>query len=330
MYKNRVLSEEEESESEKNKIILNDFFSGSEDESEDDLEDDLEDELENKIKSNVFNYNTVDLDVWKNNIYSKILYISSKLIIKSIPYDIFSDNIFNTKLEILSICNNDLRELPETLLNNCSQLKSLIIENNKIKKLPDKLLKYNTKLKYISFDGNKLKKLPVCLFYNCPELNTLILNNNDLINIDQYQFVYNNNLEEIGLKNNKKLSLNLNKSNTVSTLFRFCYKLKKLNIDYIYYDFIHNSILPYSVLCNPKFNININGIIYSLNTINTEYNKSIINIIEKYRNLYINNYSCFMDDIYDYHTQIWNIRKYAIIGIYLILGLHIPEINRID
>lgn len=111
------------------------------------------------------------------------------------------------KVTTLDLSGNDIRELPEGLLDNMTGLVNFYIENNRVSKLPENFFKNNKQLDWISLAGNQLKEVKKGQFSNLSELTILDLSSNAITEVEADSFEGLTKLNDLGLMDNELTDL---------------------------------------------------------------------------------------------------------------------------
>jgi len=161
----------------------------------------------------------MDLDVHKQDekiIYESIIliknYLTSNEINKIFKLEMF--NFSTNKIIKVNLTANNIESIPE-IFNSLSELKFLILNNNKIQKISN--LENLTKLQKLELRGNKITKVEG--LNNLKNLTKLTLSCNLITNIEDNDFPQIDSLIELGLFGNylgienKKLEKNINDEN---------------------------------------------------------------------------------------------------------------------
>ena len=163
--------------------------------------------------------NNKELDPHKSDegkIYENIIlvknYITAKDINEILHLEMFKFSL--NKIIKINLTANDLESIP-TVFNSLPELKTLILNNNKIQKISN--LDNQTKLEKLELRGNKIKKIEnlSCL----KNLQKLTLSCNLISNIEENDFPQIDPLIELGLFGNflgienKTFDENINKEN---------------------------------------------------------------------------------------------------------------------
>ncbi|XP_063708813.1 leucine-rich repeat-containing protein 15-like [Culicoides brevitarsis] len=137
---------------------------------------------------------------------------------------ILYDNICNTfsKLEYLLMDSIKIEEVAENAFHRCTNLKTLNLFDNRIKKLHPNTFKGLTNLEKIWLNSNKLTELDDNLFEDLHNLRVLSLSGNDITHFAPEILRNNRNLETIWLHSNDLLNLDVEK------IVEFCPNLTDL------------------------------------------------------------------------------------------------------
>ena len=128
------------------------------------------------------------------------------------------------QLEELNIgSNNQLLELPATMLANCGNLKILLALTSRFTTIPDNLFGNTRSLEVFNFAQSRLTSFPDNLLRNMPNLRRFIIRVNLISNVSPSNFISATNLEEIDLFSN-----NLNDTQAVMSLLSGHLRLRRI------------------------------------------------------------------------------------------------------
>ena len=119
-------------------------------------------------------------------------------------------------VRLLSLSQNDLRQLPEELLKPVPKLEKLflggktdekryelIVQGNLLSSLPQKLFLHSKHMKILDLSENQLQELPAHTFQDLTALETLDLQGNEISQIPREAFASLTSLQTLGLSRNK-------------------------------------------------------------------------------------------------------------------------------
>ena len=124
--------------------------------------------------------------------------------------DDLSDDMFinNTKLQYISLNNNEIKTLPVGLLNGVTDIRTVTLAYNKIETLPVNLFHDKAMLEQVYLNDNKIKSIDVGVFgANLPNLYILDLSMNEITTIQPGVFSNLVDLRDLNLAANKISSL---------------------------------------------------------------------------------------------------------------------------
>lgn len=107
----------------------------------------------------------------------------------------------------LNLSNNNIKEIPEGLLDGKTALENFYIEGNHIKDIPAGLFKDATNLNWISLSGNKLTSIEKDDFAGLNNLTILDLTANEISTIEADAFKDLTKMDDLGLGTNNLSSL---------------------------------------------------------------------------------------------------------------------------
>lgn len=125
------------------------------------------------LPADVFSHAPLQSLVLKNNL------------IKKADAEWFSDN---SSLTWLDLSENQLTEIPSTLLQKLPHLENLDLSNNRLERIPANSLNPLTKLERLSLQNNKLNMLDASVFQSMHSLTHLFLTQNTLNKLPQNLF----------------------------------------------------------------------------------------------------------------------------------------------
>ena len=125
----------------------------------------------------------------------------SKTPLKFITRDDFKG--MATNLSWINLSENDIEDIPFDLFFDMSKLRSVSVNNNKIKRLAPNMFAKSPNLVYLKIEFNEITELHPDLFRDCPDFNVLIANNNSIEEIHENLFLNNPNMINISLRHNK-------------------------------------------------------------------------------------------------------------------------------
>lgn len=89
------------------------------------------------------------------------------------------------KVTTINLSGNNLKELPEGLLDNATNLVNFYIESNYISKIPKNFFKNNKQLDWISFAGNSITEIGAEEVSGLENLRLLDFSSNDIAKVDE-------------------------------------------------------------------------------------------------------------------------------------------------
>ncbi|XP_046735889.1 protein toll-like [Diprion similis] len=111
------------------------------------------------------------------------------------------------KIEELSLNLNNLRQVPDDLLDDFPELITLELRQNEIEDLPKNFFSNLSKLQTLDLGNNRMTRMNPSLFSGLNRLKLLHLWGNRLTDIDPYTFVGLTDLRSLGLHNNNLTTL---------------------------------------------------------------------------------------------------------------------------
>lgn len=118
---------------------------------------------------------------------------------------IISEGPFGLRLYLYNLNINDLTGLQE--IPNIRSITSIILSNNQLTTLPERIFAGLSNLEILYLDHNPLRQLRAGVFDDLTSLKTLSLNYNDLTTLPEGIFSRLSNLEKLSLSNNHGLQL---------------------------------------------------------------------------------------------------------------------------
>ncbi|KAL7011373.1 hypothetical protein ACKWTF_014242 [Chironomus riparius] len=165
----------------------------------------------------------------------KLLHLNNNNL-REIPENLFSEN---TELLEIMITSNQLNSLPQDTFEMQESLKILSLKNNKIKFLPDKIFVALISLKNLNLDQNQLKVLKLQWFKELESLERLSIISNEIADLPEGVFSSLINLETLILRSNL-LTVIKSKSFASST------KIKNIELSYNQIDAIDTKFVQNS------------------------------------------------------------------------------------
>ena len=108
----------------------------------------------------------------------------------------------SSKVTTLDISANNIKSLPDNLLDNMTGLINFYAQANKIDTIPVNFFDNNSKLEWISLSSNNIKKISNNIFNGVTALKELSLENNKITEIEENAFEGLTNLEALSLSSN--------------------------------------------------------------------------------------------------------------------------------
>ncbi|XP_028417161.1 G-protein coupled receptor GRL101-like [Dendronephthya gigantea] len=116
----------------------------------------------------------------------------------------FSSNLSTLKeLEEIDFESNKIKEIPEDILKKMPKLSVLKLSGNVINKIPEKLLENNTELKALVLSNNKISKIEANDIKDGNKLEALLVNGNPLEDLDWPVIKKMKNLRTLNIRNIK-------------------------------------------------------------------------------------------------------------------------------
>lgn len=142
----------------------------------------------------------IDDDEW-NNLPSSIDLSNEGLtdisLLKKLP----------SKVTSIDLSYNNIKEIPEGLLDGKTELTEIVFNGNKISKLPKDLFKDTKNIENIYMSSMKLSKVEKHVFENLSKLNILDLQNNEISEVEEGVFDGLTNMTQLGLDGNELTNL---------------------------------------------------------------------------------------------------------------------------
>jgi len=160
-------------------------------------------------------------------------FINIKIVMfANIGIETIGENSFKkcTKIEKISLNDNNIKEVNALAFNENLELDSLILESNQLTTLLEALFTNNLKLKFLNVGKNIISDMPNRIFESLKNLTYLDLSTNDIVNPKAEWFKELENLEKLFLNDNKIIELPANVFSSLQLLVYLTLGSNKINV----------------------------------------------------------------------------------------------------